>query len=134
MTLASHHKAFGSARTARGPRALDLVAQGGGRSAAGRTKKGLAQDWRSIHDWLLLQDPVAGGATAAWAPRRARRSPDIHSGLVEAGFVPIWARSCAVPAGLLLGVVTSEHRWASIEDAGAGGARRVGVTIGVMTI
>ena len=48
---------------------------------------------------------MAGGATAAsWAPRRARRSPETHSGLVEAGFVPIWARSCAVPAGLLLGV------------------------------
>ena len=91
---------FELARTARGPRALDLVAQGGGRSAAGRTKKGLAQDWRSIHDWLLLQDPVAGGATAAWAPRRARRSPDIHSGLVRAGFVPICKRSRIVRVGL----------------------------------
>ena len=59
MTLASHHKAFGSARTARGPRALDLVAQGGGRSAAGRTKKGLAQDWRSIHDWLRIRIKTA---------------------------------------------------------------------------
>ena len=50
------------------------------------------------------------GPPSAWAPRRARRSLGIHSGLVEAGFVPIRARSCAVPDALLLGVVTSEHR------------------------
>ena len=28
---------------------------------------------------ILLEDPVAGGATPAWAPRRAMRSRDIHS-------------------------------------------------------
>ena len=37
VTLGYHHKPFGSARTARAPRALDLAAQGGGLSAAGRT-------------------------------------------------------------------------------------------------
>jgi len=74
---------------------------------------------------LLLQYPVAGGATPPWAPRRRRWSPDIHSGLVRAAFVPIWAPSHAVsdrPSG---GVVTTQHRDVSIEDAGAGGAWRV---------
>ena len=37
VTLDSPNKPFGSARTARAPRALELVAQGGGLSAAGRT-------------------------------------------------------------------------------------------------
>ena len=37
VTLGHHYKPFGSARTARGPRALELAAQGGGLSAAGRT-------------------------------------------------------------------------------------------------
>ncbi len=36
-TLGYHYKRFWSARTARAPRALELVAQGGGLSAAGRT-------------------------------------------------------------------------------------------------
>jgi len=37
VTLGHHHKPFWSARTARGPRALDLVRRRGGLSAAGRT-------------------------------------------------------------------------------------------------
>ena len=36
-SLGHPNKPFGSARTARAPRALDLAAQGGGLSAAGRT-------------------------------------------------------------------------------------------------
>ena len=51
---------------------------------------------------------------SAWAPRRARRSLGIDSEALGAGFVPIRARSCAVPAGLLLGVVSIQHRSASI--------------------
>ena len=47
------------------------------------------------------------GPPSIWAPRRARRSLGIHSGLLQAGFVPIWPQSCVVPAGFLLGVVTS---------------------------
>ena len=58
--------------------------------------------WRPSPN-LVPQYSVAGGATPAWAPRRGRRSPDIHSGLVEAAFVRIWARSRAVPTGLLEG-------------------------------
>ena len=49
----------------------------------------------------------------AWAPRRARRSLGIDSGLVEAGFVPIRARSCAVPAARLLGVVSRQRHWSA---------------------
>jgi hypothetical protein len=49
---------------------------------------------------ILLEDPVAGGATPAWAPRRAMRSRDIHSVLVRAGFVPICKRSRIVRRGL----------------------------------
>ena len=45
----------------------------------------------------------------AWAPRRARRSLGIDSEALGAGFVPIRARSCAVPAGLLLGVVSIQR-------------------------
>ena len=52
---------------------------------------------------LLLEDPVDDGPTSAWAPRRGRRSPDIHSRLVRAVFVWIWARSRAVQTGLLEG-------------------------------
>ena len=37
VTLGYYHKPFGSARTARAPRALDLVRRCGGQSAAGRT-------------------------------------------------------------------------------------------------
>ena len=40
MTLGHPNKAFGSARTARGPRARELVAQRGGLSAAGRATRG----------------------------------------------------------------------------------------------
>ena len=52
---------------------------------------------------LQLQYPVAGRPTPPWAPRRCRRSPDIDFGLVGAVFVRIWARSRAVPTGLLEG-------------------------------
>ena len=52
---------------------------------------------------LLPQYSVAGGATPSRATRRGRRSPDTHSGLVEAAFVRIRARSYAVPTGLLEG-------------------------------
>jgi hypothetical protein len=42
---------------------------------------------------LLLEDPVVGRPTPAWATRWAMQSPDIHSVLVRAGFVPICKRS-----------------------------------------
>jgi hypothetical protein len=67
---------------------------------------------------LLLEDPVAGGATAACAPPGARRDPGIPSEALGAGFVPIQWRSCVVPAALLLGVVFSQrHR--SVSNAQA---------------
>jgi len=53
----------------------------------------------------------------AWAPRRARRSLGIDSEALGAGFVPIRARSCAVPAGLLLGVVPSQRLAERLERA-----------------
>ena len=68
---------------------------------------------------------MVGRPPPAWAPRRDRRGPDIRSGLVRAVLVPIRARSYAVPTGLLDGVVPSQHRQVSIEDAGAGGGWRV---------
>ena len=49
---------------------------------------------------LLIEDPVVGRPTPAWATRRAMRSPDIHSVLVRAGFVPICKRSRIVRRGL----------------------------------
>jgi hypothetical protein len=67
---------------------------------------------------ILLEDPVAGGATAACAPPGARRDPGIPSEALGAGFVPIQWRSCVVPAALLLGVVFSQrHR--SVSNAQA---------------
>ena len=53
------------------------------------------------------------GPPSAWAPRRARRSLGIDSEALGAGFVPIRARSCAVPAGLLLGVVSRQRHWSA---------------------
>ena len=50
VTLGHPNKAFGSARTARGPRARELVAQRGGLSAAGRATRGPRLDDRSVHD------------------------------------------------------------------------------------
>ena len=54
--------------------------------------KAISAFWRPPPD-LLLQGPVADGPPPAWAPRRAMRSPDIHSVLVRPGFVPICKRS-----------------------------------------
>jgi hypothetical protein len=62
-------------------------------------RKAISAFWRPPPD-LLLEDPVAGGPTPAWAPRRAMRSRDIHSVLVRAGFVPICKRSRIVRRGL----------------------------------
>ena len=60
---------------------------------------------------------MAGGATPARAPRRARRDPDIHSEALGAGFVPIWWRSCVVPVALLLGVVSSQRHLERLQRA-----------------
>jgi hypothetical protein len=49
---------------------------------------------------LLLEDPVAGGPTPAWAPRRAMRRPDIHSVDIRPVFLPICKRSRIVRVGL----------------------------------
>ena len=71
---------------------------------------------------LVPQYSIAGGATPPWAARRGRRSHGIHSRLVRAVFLPIWAPSHAVsdrPSGV---VVTTQHREVSIEDARSGGA------------
>jgi len=70
---------------------------------------------------LPRQDCHLVGDAPSWAPRRGRRSPGIHSGLVRAVFVPIFAPSHVVPTGGSGGVVTTEHRQVSIEDAGADG-------------
>ena len=80
-------------------------------------------DWKAIISFwspppdLLQQDPVAGGATPARAPRRARRDPDIHSEALGTGFVPIWWQSCVVPAALLLGVVSSQRHLERLQRA-----------------
>ena len=83
--------------------------------------KAISAFWSRSPD-LLLEDPVAGRPTPPWAPRRCRRSLDIHSGLVRAAFVRIWARSRTVPTGILEGWIPSQHRLAPKEDARAGGA------------
>ena len=70
------------------------------------------------HGALEVGGLMAGGATVACAPRRARRDPDIHSEALGAGFVPIWWRSCVVPAALLLGVVSTQRHW-SVSNAQA---------------
>ena len=69
---------------------------------------------------------MVGRPTPAWATRRAMRSPDIHSGLVRAGFVPICKRSRIVSRGYSGGVVSSQHRRAPLEGARAGGPWRLG--------
>ena len=58
-TLGHPNKPFGSARTARAPRALDLAAQGGGLSAAGRTELGGSA--RRAIDTRLRPDPYKDG-------------------------------------------------------------------------
>ena len=65
---------------------------------------------------LLLEDPVVGRPSPAWATRRATRSRDIHSVLVRAGFVPICKRSRIVRRGPSRGVVSTQHRRAPVED------------------
>ena len=72
---------------------------------------------------LPRQDCHPAGRARSWGPRRASRNPDIHSGLVSGVFVPIWAPSHVVPTGGSGGVVTTDHRQVSIEDAGADGGR-----------
>ena len=49
---------------------------------------------------LLLEDPVVGRPSPAWATRRAMRSPDMHYGLVRAGFVRVRAWSRIVRVGI----------------------------------
>ena len=50
--------------------------------------------WQDCH--LVVYVP-------SWAPRRASRDPDIHSGLVGAVFLRIGVRSCVVQTGLWRG-------------------------------
>jgi hypothetical protein len=50
VTLGHPNKPFWSARTARAPRARELVAQGGGLTASGRATRGPRLDDRSVHD------------------------------------------------------------------------------------
>ena len=63
MTLARHHKAFGSARTARGPRALDLVGSAP-RGEAGRVPRGRAP--RSVDRYTTSPRSVFRGAREGW--------------------------------------------------------------------
>ena len=63
---------------------------------------------------------MAGEPPRACAPRRARRGPGIHSEALGAGFVPIWWRSCVVPAALLLGVVPSQRTASVTSGSGRG--------------
>jgi hypothetical protein len=65
------------------------------------------------------------GHVPSWAPRRASRDPDIHSGLVGAVFLRIGLRSCVVQTGLLEGWYPSQRR------AGASRTRTPRVTSGV---
>ena len=50
VTLGHPNKPFWSAKTARAPRARELVAQGGGLTASGRATRGPRLDDRSVHD------------------------------------------------------------------------------------
>ena len=59
---------------------------------------------------LPRQDCHPAGRARSWGPRRASHNPDIHSGLLGAGSVRIWAQSYVVPTGLLEGVVPSQRR------------------------
>ena len=95
-----------------GPRSARARAEGPGRVWVGPLsgqgvsnayqppRNAISAFWRPRPN-LLLEDSMPAGPPPAWAPRLGRRSPDIHSGLVRAVFVPIWARSRAVPTGLL---------------------------------
>ena len=69
------------------------------------------------HGALEVGGLMAGGATVACAPRRARRDPDIHSEALGTGFVPIWWQSCVVPAALLLGVVSIQRHLERLQRA-----------------
>ena len=62
-------------------------------------RKAISAFWRPPPD-LLLEDPVVGRPTPAWAPRRAMRRPDIHSVDIRPVFVPICKRSRIVRVGL----------------------------------
>ena len=102
------------ARKPHGPRSARARAEGPGRVWVGPLSgQGVSNAYQPPRNaisafWspppnLLPQYSVAGGATPSRATRRGRRSPDTHSGLVEAAFVRIRARSYAVPTGLLEG-------------------------------
>jgi len=102
------------ARKPHGPRSARARAEGPGRVWVGPLsgqgvsnayqppRNAISAFWRSRPN-LVPQYSVPVGRVPSRAARRGRRSPDIHSGLVEAAFVPIWARSYAVPTGLLEG-------------------------------
>jgi hypothetical protein len=62
-------------------------------------RKAISAFWRPPPD-LLLEDPVVGRPTPAWAPRRAMRRPDIHSVDIRPVFLPICKRSRIVRVGL----------------------------------
>ena len=73
------------------------------------------------------------------APISGRRSPDIDYGLVQAVFVPIWARSRAVPTGLLEGWYPANIAQERLERANRGptaglGGRAVGSTLQLVRI
>ena len=102
------------ARKPHGPRSARARAEGPGRVWVGPLSgQGVSNAYQPPRNaisafWspppnLLLEDPVASGPPPAWAPRRGRRSLDIHSGLVRAAFVRIWARSRTAPTGILEG-------------------------------
>ena len=63
MTLACHHKALWSVRTARGPRALDLVGTAP-RSEAGRVPRGRAPG--SVDRYMTSPESVFRGAREGW--------------------------------------------------------------------
>ena len=63
VTLGYHHKPFGSARTARGPRALDLVGSAP-RSEAGRVPRGRAPG--SVDRYTTSPESVFRGAREGW--------------------------------------------------------------------
>ena len=102
------------ARKPHGPRSARARAEGPGRVWVGPLsgqgvsnayqppRNAISAFWRSRPN-LVPQYSVPVGRVPSRAPRRGRRSPDVGSGLVEAAFVPIWARSRAVPTGLLEG-------------------------------
>ena len=70
---------------------------------------------------LPRQDCHPAGQAPSYGPRRGLRDPGMHSEVLGAGSVRIWARSCAVPTGPSGGVVSSQRHSERLSNAQAEG-------------